>query len=382
MYSGNNRIIFLLLTCLTFQTHAIAEQAPLKISKEIRIGTTHPLSGKLAYIGQEELRGLELGVEEINRDGGINGRLLRIITEDNAGETSRAVASVHKLIDIDNVDVVFSSFTHIIKAIQPIITSKKKILFYASAVREMADSSPYVFRDFGDAGQLGEVHAELAHNAKIKKLAYMGESNDSCYIFLAAFLARAKEMGIEIATQENFTAGEIDFRPYLLRLKRTHPEAMLLCDFRDAAVIMRQLEQLGMLNIPAFHFESSRMPDVRTPENMRLYEKNRSVVTDYWFAEDNPPQARQQFNAYYINRYGQAPTLPDSAFSHDDIIALSKALKKCSTDTSVNTDCVSKELTNIKLSDGAAGPLSFDDKGVNTRKAIPLKVVNGRFERY
>lgn len=65
-----------------------------------------------------ERDGLLLGVEEINARGGINGRRLELLAEDNLGDSKTALTSVNKLLTVDQVDVVFSAFTHITQAIK------------------------------------------------------------------------------------------------------------------------------------------------------------------------------------------------------------------------------------------------------------------------
>jgi len=76
------------------------------------------LTGRYAFIGEVERDGLLLGVEEINARGGINGRRLELLAEDNLGDSKTALTSVNKLLTVDQVDVVFSAFMHITQAIK------------------------------------------------------------------------------------------------------------------------------------------------------------------------------------------------------------------------------------------------------------------------
>ena len=145
--------MLLLLSCVS----NLSAEPP---AQPIKIGAA--LSGGLAFVGEAERRGLQLGVEELNARGGVNGRPLELIVEDNLGEAKSAVSGVMKLLHTDKVDLVFSAFTHITQAVSSTVSKQKKLLLYASSLRTFAEENPFVFRDYYDAYDAGLELARLS----------------------------------------------------------------------------------------------------------------------------------------------------------------------------------------------------------------------------
>ena len=69
---------------------------------------------------------MRMVADEINNNGGINGKKLEIIAEDNQGDAKIAVTNTSKLLNIDNVDIVLTGFTHITNAIKSLVAEKIK----------------------------------------------------------------------------------------------------------------------------------------------------------------------------------------------------------------------------------------------------------------
>lgn len=93
----------------------------------IMIGATLALSGKLSFAGTAQMRGLQLAVDDINARGGVAGRELELIVEDNAGQPSRAVSGTLKLLTVEKVPIFFSAFTHITQAVKEPVADTPEI---------------------------------------------------------------------------------------------------------------------------------------------------------------------------------------------------------------------------------------------------------------
>ena len=117
--------IVLIVVILSFLvvTHNIADK-----KESIKIGATLALTSPLSFIGVEEYNGLKMAVDEINSNGGVNSHKIELTIEDNKGDSAQAVNTVRKLLDVDDVDIVVSAYTHITTSIQPIVTDNGKIL--------------------------------------------------------------------------------------------------------------------------------------------------------------------------------------------------------------------------------------------------------------
>lgn len=209
-------LLFLLVACAPKQTEVI------------KLGGNLALTGKLALYGINERNGIELAVKDINARGGIKGKQLVFITEDNQGDAKTAVTAMQKLLDVDRVDIVFTAFTHITQAIAPSAQNASKILLYQSTVADMARAHPFVFRDYMDIGEQGRDLAAYAISQGHSAFSYIGEMSDVCEGFLETFVDRLGGDG-KIVSKQTFDPAEKDFRTYLLKANEVNPDAFVFC---------------------------------------------------------------------------------------------------------------------------------------------------------
>ena len=115
---------------------------------------------------------MRMAADEINNSGGINGKKLEIVIEDNQGEAKIAATNASKLLNIDNVDIVVTGFTHITNAVKSLVADKNKVMIYASTVRDIAEGNKLFFRDYWDAIDSAKALARVIGNDGYKKIAF------------------------------------------------------------------------------------------------------------------------------------------------------------------------------------------------------------------
>src|SRR3990172_6372188 len=148
-------------------TQAVAEQP-------IKVGVNFPMTGGLSIYGEPLYEGLMLGIEEVNKAGGVNGRPMQIILEDNGGKPQNAVSAAQKMIETDNVHIMLSTIVGPTGAIAPITESNKKVLLYAAATDTFARQNIYVFKDSVDAKYDCEVLVAEALKQDMNRIALLG----------------------------------------------------------------------------------------------------------------------------------------------------------------------------------------------------------------
>lgn len=327
----------------------------------IRIGGTFALSGSLARIGQAEQNGILLAIEELNEKGGVAGRRLEVISEDNKGEAAPAVTSIQKLIDADRVDVVFSAFTHVTQAIAPITNASGKALIYHSTVPDIARKYNHTFRDYYEMTDNGVLLARLAAARGHTDVAYIGETSESCQRLFESFNAEGARVGINISVAESFNPDETDFRGMLLKAKSVRPDAIFFCAWRSEENVMRQLKEVGMVQIPTYHIDARKAP--LSAEVEGIFVENKAVSTGYGFADRVEDPAVVSFIGRYEKRFGSKPK-PDALYAYDDIMFLSKAMESCG---GPEADCVDRAIRGTCF-EGVSEKVCFQDDGVSTRK--------------
>src|SRR5437660_4919013 len=118
-------------------------------SQALRVGCITPLTGEGADYGAATKRGLDLATEKINDVGGVNGKHIEIIYEDDQMKGETATSAIQKLITVDKVPVIIGAFgSSVTLAIAPIAERNKVVLFSASSTADaIKDSGDYVFRN-------------------------------------------------------------------------------------------------------------------------------------------------------------------------------------------------------------------------------------------
>ncbi|MDP2752894.1 MAG: ABC transporter substrate-binding protein, partial [Nitrospirota bacterium] len=120
-----------------------------KEEKEIKIGASLPLTGEIASYGNRAKRGIEIALDEINSVGGINGKKVLVIFEDEKNDPKTAVSIITKFATVDKLPVVIGSAgSTVTLAMTPIANQNKVVLIspMSSSIKLTTESGPYFFR--------------------------------------------------------------------------------------------------------------------------------------------------------------------------------------------------------------------------------------------
>ena len=224
----------------------------------ITIGAFGPITGPAAYIGLAGRDGAALAIKEINAAGGVNGRKLQMIFEDDGHSPAKALAAVKKLIDEDKVFAVFcvAGSNGTIGTIDYV--KEKGLVMYVSFASAPGVTWPFVKNLFRggttEVPRYGELYAEyLVDGLKAQKIGiisgreeYPKNEGDA--------LAKQLQKWYEItpAKRAEFNIGDKDFTPQLLEMQQVDPQVIAFFgNPAEAAIAMRQARELG-LNQPFF----------------------------------------------------------------------------------------------------------------------------------
>lgn len=248
------RIAAAVLSCLVFLVASVSAKAAQGVTdSEILIGAHGPLTGPAAYIGLGARSGLQLAVDEVNAKGGIHGRKLRVVFEDDAFSPTKALGAVKKLVEDTKVFMIFgaSGSNPTLGTLDYLRDSKvPTYVSIASAPAVTRPFSRYIFRGATvEVARYGELFSEfLADYAKVKRLAIIAgtdelpknEANQT-----TQFLK--KDYGIEPVVRVEYKVGDTDFTPQLLKVKDGNPDLIMLNgNLTEAVIILRQARELGL----------------------------------------------------------------------------------------------------------------------------------------
>ncbi|MGN1386000.1 MAG: ABC transporter substrate-binding protein [Bacillus sp. (in: firmicutes)] len=344
----------------------------------IKIGANLELSGGVASYGQSILEGLELAIDEINKEG-IDGKKIELIKVDNKSEGSEATSAALKLITQNDVVASVGAATsgNTIAQVQiaennetPIISpsgTSPDITFKDGKLNE------YAFRtSFIDPFQ-GTVAANFAtQEVKATKAAiYLDSASDYSKGLAAAFVEQFEANGGEIVAEEAYVAKDTDFRATLTRLKAAEPDFIFLPGYyEEAGLIVKQAREAG-LNVPIMGgdgWDSPKLVEIAGNEAL-----NNTFITNHYSSGD-PDEKIQKFVTAFKAKYSDRSPDAFNALGYDTGYFLADAIKRAGSTDSVKIKDALASTENLEL---ITGTFTLDDKHNPVKSATILEFVNG-----
>ncbi|HEX9916565.1 MAG TPA: ABC transporter substrate-binding protein, partial [candidate division Zixibacteria bacterium] len=215
------------------------------------LGEFGSLTGVTATFGKSTQRGIQMAVEEINKSGGINGKLVRVIVEDDQSKPEEAATVVKKLVNQDKVLIVLGEVasSRTLAGAPSCQEAGVPLITPASTNPKVTEVGDYVFRVcFIDPFQ-GEVMAKFARNTlKVSKAAILKDIKNDYSVGLAQFFTETfKSLGGIIVAKESYSEGDIEFRAQLTAIKARNPEVIFIPGYyTEVGLIARQARDLGI----------------------------------------------------------------------------------------------------------------------------------------
>src|SRR6185369_15357772 len=212
---------------------AAAQNANQGVSKsEITIGSIQDLSGPIAGFGKQVRLGMLLRVDEINEQGGINGRKLKLLFEDSAYDPKKAVLAAQKLV---NQDKIFAMVAHIgtaqNMAAMPVQFEKNVINFFpVTAAREMYE--PYHRLKYSFAAtyydQMRTALPKLVKEKGAKKVCTLYQDDEFGLEVMRGAEAGLKTINMELAEKTSYKRGATDFSSQVAKMKSSGCDMVVL----------------------------------------------------------------------------------------------------------------------------------------------------------
>jgi branched-chain amino acid transport system substrate-binding protein len=345
-------------------------------ANEIVIGEFGSLTGTTATFGISTKNGIDMAVDEVNKAGGLLGKQVRVIVEDDQGKPEEAQTVVTKLITSDQVIAILgevaSSRTmaaapvaqqNMIPMISPSSTNPK--------VTEIGD---YIFRVcFIDPFQ-GLVMAKFAINTlKLKNVAILRDIKNDYSVGLAdVFVGNFKQMGGTIVADESYSEGDTDFSAQLTSIKSRNPQAIFLPGYyTEVGLVARQAKRLG-LNVPLLGgdgWDSPKLIEIGGADLDGSYFSNHYSV-------DDPSPAIQKFVGDYKTRYGAVPDAL-AGLGYDSAMVLFDAIRRSN---STEGPQIREAIAQTKDYSGVTGKITIDQNRNAIKPAVVLEVKDGKLQ--
>ena len=212
---------------------AAQAQATQGISKtEIVLGSIQDLSGPIAGFGKQVRQGMLLRVEELNEQGGVNGRKIKLLIEDSAYDPKKAVLAAQKLV---NQDKIFAMVAHIgtatNNAAMPVQFEKNVINFFpVTAAREMTEPAHRLKLAGGSSyyDQMRVAVPKLVKDKGVKKVCTIYQDDEFGLEVFRGAEAGLKALNMDFTEKTTYKRGATDFSSQVARMKAAGCEMVVL----------------------------------------------------------------------------------------------------------------------------------------------------------
>ncbi len=226
--------------------------ASLSMAAEtVKVGIVLPLTGPQAKFGEIEKISFYMALEEINAAGGINGRMLELIIEDDTGRPEVGRSVVEKLIAKDRVVMIGGGYSSSVTYAVAGVCQQNQMPFLVntgSADKITASGWDYIFRLNPPVSEYaGALETLLPQRMKPKTIAILHENSLFGTKGANAFAKSCKKLGYRVVLKQGYEHGGIDFRPVLIRVKQLNPDIVYMVSYiMDASLLMRQSKELKL----------------------------------------------------------------------------------------------------------------------------------------
>ncbi|MGI9167548.1 MAG: ABC transporter substrate-binding protein [Pyrinomonadaceae bacterium] len=373
------RVPLLALFCLlvfALSCERPQQKAPAIDRSPIKIGYLGDLSGPTFDFGQSAKNGMLLAADQINQTGGINGRKIDVVIEDDQGSPELAATLVSKLIDRDRVValIVGGASGNSLAAAPKAQSAEIPMISPSSTNPAVTQVGNYIFRAcFSDAFQ-GEVMAKFAaQRLQAKKAAIMLDFNSPYSRDLTEFfeLSFAK-LGGQVVSKQSYTQGDPDYKGQLSSIKSAEPDVIYLPGYYgEIAVIAKQARQMGITQ-PLLGGDGWDAPELWSLGGDAL---NGSYISNHYSVEDPLPEI-QMFVTDYKLRYGNLIPDAHAALAYDAMRFLADAIQRAGT---TNGPRLRDAVAATKNFPGVTGIISLTAERNVIKPAAVLKLQDGKY---
>ena len=388
-----HKVLFLGLAILLLFSCAKKEDVVL-------LGEFGSLTGVTATFGRSTQRGIQMAVDEVNKSGGIEGKPVKIIVEDDQSKPEEAATVVKKLTTQDKVLMVLGEVASSRSlAGAPICQEAGVPMITPSSTNpKVTQVGDFIFRVcFIDPFQ-GEVMAKFARNTlKASKAAILKDIKNDYSVGLAQFFTETfKNLGGSIVSGESYSEGDIEFRAQLTAIKAKKPEVIFIPGYyTEVGLVARQARDLG-ITVPLIGgdgWDSPRLVEIGGSALENTYYSN------HYTPEDPRPEI-QKFIADYKAKYNEVPDAMaplgyDAARIAFDAIRRSEILKEenlrqaykdnpqakflmDAINTPKNRRLIRNAIAETSDFPGVTGLVTIDENRNAKKTAVVVKIENGK----
>jgi branched-chain amino acid transport system substrate-binding protein len=321
--------------------------------KSIKIGWTGPLTGPAAILGVDGIVAAQIAVDEINERGGVNGKMLELVVDDDQYVTALTVTAYRKQVEVDGADILLVNTYSGIFAIAEQAEKDGVILIDSldcnSRITALGD---HVFCLATESESIATTMVEQATKNGADTVGILYYNSDE-------FMPLVKDVFIENFNgnilAEAHSMGEKDFRTSIFKMLNGNIDALVLLGYDETGIAMRQARELG------FEGDFYSTGTITSPGLQEAAGGHADgTYVSFWTIPKNTGVGKD-FTDKFIEIQGRPPIEDFATYpTYDAVYVIAHAIEKAG---STDKDSLIKEILNIQGLKGISGEISFDGNG-------------------
>jgi branched-chain amino acid transport system substrate-binding protein len=228
---------------------------PVRAADPVKIGFSMPLTGGLSGGGKSVILAFELWKEDVNAKGGLLGRPVELVYYDDQSTPAQVPGIYSKLLDVDKVDLVVSSYaTNQIAPAMPIVM-QRNLLFMALFGTGVNDNFNYdkYFQILPNgketrlAPSLGFLETAMSMEPKPQTIALAGADAEYAQTVIAGARESVKRLGLRVVYDKSYPPSTVDYTPIVRAIQATNPDVVFVASYPpDSVGIVRASNEIGL----------------------------------------------------------------------------------------------------------------------------------------
>jgi len=340
---------------------------------KVRIGVFMSLTGSTANFGISSVNGIKMAADEVNKAGGINGKQIELLVEDDRSDASEAATIVTKFVTQDQVHAVLGEVasSRSIAAAPIAQNAKIPMLTPSSTNPEVTRKGDFIFRScFIDPVQGAAIGQFAAKGLNAKRAAIMVDRKNDYSTGLATNITETfTKLGGQIVATTSYQEGDQDFNAQLTSIKGANPEVIFVPGYyNDVGLIAKQARDRG-ITVPLLGGDGWDSAQLYAIGGTAL---NGSFFSNHYSPFDTDPKVQKFVNDYKA-LYN---TTPDAlaATAYDAAHIMFDAIKRAN---STDGTAIRDALAATNAFPGVTGTVTFNQNRDAVKPIVMIEIKDG-----
>lgn len=330
----------------------------------IKIGVTQPLTGAFAASGNYVAQGAKIAEDEINQAGGVLGKKIQLIIEDNKSNPTEAVSTVEKLIQKDKVPVIMGAWSSTLTlAVMPKLEEYRvpMVVETSSSGKITTSGNPYIFRISPTSQMEAKAFQPLVAKMGIKKADFLYTNNDFGIGSGSEYSKMLKANGVTVGVMETMDPKATDFSAQLAKIKASGGDTLFVTTAVEQLTLILKQAKEQQLKVRVVSCGGSNSPDQLIEQAGEA--ANGSFHTTFfppWFPEvTKNPDVSKRYMDEWKKRGHHVGGLTEGYRGYDGIFVAVAGIKAAG---KADPEAIRKALWGVHVK-GVYGDIAFMKQG-------------------